>query len=883
MVRKLLLVFLILTFFISLLTTFRSVRAGNIHRVPEDYSTIQAAINAAVTGDVVLIGPGTYNENLVISGKTITLASHFYNSGDRQFIDDTIINGQQLGPVIEVNSNVGPETTIQGLTIYNGLDGIKAFAKLNILDNHFDANDDGIDFSNSGGLVRGNIFENGSDDGVDFDDKSEAIVENNIMRNNFEDGIEIRMQEYTGPTLAFTIRNNQLIGNGQDGIQIISYSVPTNRVINIEHNLIKNNERVGIGLMDNQNSGEDYRAASLPERINVFNNTFSGNKYSITGGDNLAAVNNIFTGSSTLGIKNIDGNSVVAHNLFWNNAVNHSGSNVDLTTTLFVNPLLLPDTSLQYASPAIDSAIAQFSFAGTPVFEYLPGTYFGTAPDLGWLESNYLTPPTDTPTPPPQPGDTLTFTPLDDATINGADPTVNYGSDFELHLDNSPAENFLIKFQVSGWSGLEIAKATLKLYNTNPSTKGGNFYQVLDNSWTEETVTWNNAPAAEMLLLESLGAVTLNSWISVDLTPLITSEGLYSLLVRDAAAEATKYSSKEGFHPPVLEIVLAGETTATPPPGGTVRFAVIGDYGDHSQGEADVAALVDSWNPDFVTTVGDNNYPIGAAGVIDQNIGQYYHEYIYPYTGSYGEGASTNRFYPSIGNHDMDTALGQPYLDYFNLPGNERYYDFVQGPVHFFVVNSDPREPDGTSSTSVQGQWLQSVMTTSTAPWQIVIFHHAPYSSGSHGSSTFMRWPFAGWGADAVLTGHDHTYERLNVGSMPYFVNGIGGSSIYNFINVLPESQVRFNDNYGAMLVEASDTDLNFKFYSISNTLIDSFDLNQPPTVTDTPSPSATTAVPTDTETVTPSPSDTVEPSVTVTNPVPLDQFIYFLPIILVP
>ena len=317
-----------------------------------------------------------------------------------------------------------------------------------------------------------------------------------------------------------------------------------------------------------------------------------------------------------------------------------------------------------------------------------------------------------------------------------------------------------------------------------------------------------------------------------------------------------------------MEIVLVGETTATPPPTpGTIRFAVIGDYGDHTADEANTAALVDSWNPDFVTTVGDNNYPIGAAAVIDQNIGQYYHQYIYPYSGAYGAGALTNRFFPSIGNHDLDTLSGQPYFDYFTLPGNERYYDFVQGPVHFFVIDSDPREPDGTSSISTQAQWLQPRLEGSTAPWQIVIFHHAPYSSGFHGSSTFMRWPFAAWGADAVLAGHDHTYERLNVGGIPYFVNGLAGGNHYNFVNIpCLKVSCAITASAGAMLVEASDTDLNFKFYSISNTLIDSFNLNQPPTVTDTPSPSST-----------------VEPSVTVTTPVPPDQFYIFIPIILVP
>src|SRR5882672_2775641 len=172
----------------------------------------------------------------------------------------------------------------------------------------------------------------------------------------------------------------------------------------------------------------------------------------------------------------------------------------------------------------------------------------------------------------------------------------------------------------------------------------------------------------------------------------------------------------------------------------TVRFAVIGDYGLNNSTERDVADLVKSWNPDFVITVGDNNYPYGAASTIDANIGKYYHNFIFPYTGAYGNGATTNRFFPSLGNHDWYTAGATPYLDYFVLPNNERYYDFVQGPVHFFAVDSDPNEPDGNTSTSVQGNWLMNRLNTSTDPWKLVYFHHPPYSSGAtHGSTPWMQ------------------------------------------------------------------------------------------------------------------------------------------------
>ena len=64
-----------------------------------------------------------------------------------------------------------------------------------------------------------------------------------------------------------------------------------------------------------------------------------------------------------------------------------------------------------------------------------------------------------------------------------------------------------------------------------------------------------------------------------------------------------------------------------------MRFAVIGDYGLDSVPEADVARLVQGWEPDLVLTTGDNNYDYGEASTIDRNIGQYYCDFIYPYYG----------------------------------------------------------------------------------------------------------------------------------------------------------------------------------------------------------------------------------------------------------
>lgn len=301
------------------------------------------------------------------------------------------------------------------------------------------------------------------------------------------------------------------------------------------------------------------------------------------------------------------------------------------------------------------------------------------------------------------------------------------------------------------------------------------------------------------------------------------------------AASPTEFALPDPTHP-ILQRTptpTSFQTTKTTPtsqaPIQTLRFAVIGDYGEDNGAENDVTHLILSWEPDLIITTGDNNYPVGAADSIDQTIGQYFHAYIYPYSGNYGKGALENRFFPSLGNHDWITEQAQPYLDYFNLPGNERYYQFRRDPVAFFVLDSDAHEPDGVNQSSLQAEWLKQQLALSTAPWNIIYFHHPPFSSAYHGSTTWMRWPFKEWGADLVLSGHDHTYERLQINDFTYIVNGLGGGSIYDFLLPLPSSVVRYNQDYGAMLMEVDADTLRLQFINRLGDVIDDATLSSNP------------------------------------------------------
>jgi hypothetical protein len=272
---------------------------------------------------------------------------------------------------------------------------------------------------------------------------------------------------------------------------------------------------------------------------------------------------------------------------------------------------------------------------------------------------------------------------------------------------------------------------------------------------------------------------------------------------------------------------LGADMAVPPTPMPIARFAVIGDYGVDTPDEMNVARLVKGWRPDYIVTVGDNNYPNGTAQTIDPNIGQYFHEFIGGYAGKYGAGSATNRFWPVLGNHDWYAPAGaQPYLDYFpSLPGRRRYYDVAVGSVHFFAVDSDAHEPDGIDAGSPQAAWLKDALAASHECFNIVVFHHPPYSSGPQSFvEPRMRWPFRDWGVDLVLTGHEHLYERLDIGGMTYIIDGLGGAlNRFAFGNIQPGSLVRYNQTFGALFIEVYGDRLDVTFRNTHGDVVDRF------------------------------------------------------------
>jgi cell division septation protein DedD len=164
--------------------------------------------------------------------------------------------------------------------------------------------------------------------------------------------------------------------------------------------------------------------------------------------------------------------------------------------------------------------------------------------------------PTATRTPTPTPtsastGHTFTFTSVADAYVNSGSTTTNYGSVTTLRADASPDVHSYLRFSVQGLSG-NVSRATLRIFANSASTIGCNANSLNNNTWTESTINYGNAPALGGVIGSST-PFGIGVWITLDVTAYINGNGSYNFGLTTPGSTAISFASREaGANAPQL-------------------------------------------------------------------------------------------------------------------------------------------------------------------------------------------------------------------------------------------------------------------------------------------------------------------------------------------
>ena len=242
------------------------------------------------------------------------------------------------------------------------------------------------------------------------------------------------------------------------------------------------------------------------------------------------------------------------------------------------------------------------------------------------------------------------------------------------------------------------------------------------------------------------------------------------------------------------------------PPSGEVIVAA-GDIADcHGEGDEATTELIEGIDHATVLTLGDNAYPDGSA-----------EDFAECYDPTWGR--FEDRTKPSPGNHDYDTEGAEGYFDYFGKAAGdpeEGYYSYNLGRWHIVALNSNCEEvPGGCEASSPQGRWLEADLAANEdKSCTLAYMHHPRFSSGEkHGNTHYVKPLLEALyeaGADVVLSGHEHNYERFapqnpggredpERGIRQFVVGTGGGKGTYPILAPIANSEVHNDDTYGVL------------------------------------------------------------------------------------
>ncbi|MFG3281694.1 discoidin domain-containing protein [Streptomyces sp. NPDC048111] len=314
------------------------------------------------------------------------------------------------------------------------------------------------------------------------------------------------------------------------------------------------------------------------------------------------------------------------------------------------------------------------------------------------------------------------------------------------------------------------------------------------------------------LAAESAGNGGTDDWTG------LSGKGRYVRVYATARGTSYGYS--------LYDLSVYGSLGGGTPPTGAFTVVAAGDIAaqctasDSSCAHPKTAALAQKIDPRFYVTMGDNQYD-------DARIADYRAYYDKTW------GVFKAKTHPVPGNHETYDPAGSlsGYKQYFGAiayPQGKSYYSYDEGNWHFIALDSN------TFDQSAQIDWLKSDLARNSKGCIAAYWHHPLYSSGGHGNDPVSKpvWKLLyGAGADVVLNGHDHHYERFapqdpdgkaTAKGIVEIVGGMGGAEPYPIEQVQPNSQKRISGQYGVLKLDFNDSGYTWSYVGTDGQIKDS-------------------------------------------------------------
>ena len=443
-----------------------------------------------------------------------------------------------------------------------------------------------------------------------------------------------------------------------------------------------------------------------------------------------------------------------------------------------------------------------------------------------------------------------TVKPVADASVASDKPSTNFGTAAKLDVKASPATNAYLRFSVPALSG-PVTRATLRLVPTANSKKGVTVAPVASTTWTETGITWSNAPPISSSPTVSSGAFKTGKTISLDVTRMVSTSGSVSFGLR--AGDTTSVASREAAGKEPQLVIEVGTATGGGGGGSTGTDPTIMAAGDISCSAASTGAscqaqatsdLVIAQNPNYVLPLGDNQYECGELS-----------DYQSYYDTTWGRFKSKTR--PVPGNHEYTTSAnttnhcynlptGAPgYYQYFGSIASpleplctvscKGYYSYDVGAWHLIALNSNCTRVGNCGATDPQGTWLQQDLAAHAGQCTLAYFHHPRWTSGQELPTVAMGPIYQilyDAGADVILNGHDHDYERFapmdpsgNVDpsrGIREIIAGTGGRNTTAFTSIAQGSELRNSNTFGVLKMTLHPRGYDWRFMPTAGSFSDS-------------------------------------------------------------